>query len=187
MRSPKPGHELECKAFPAGAHNAPVAVQWCNAGVGMSAESDDAATSYLEDTEQATHPSEARYRTLFETLFELYGKVALTGETVFENEANALGRHFDVRAYRLEQITRAIGERQDVRSIFQVVVRTIEEQLPVDFCCIGLYDTTEYQLTVAAVSSPIPGLTTQLSLASRLNVSILGNAPQCIATRNRFG
>ena len=34
--------------------------------------------------------------------FEIYGKVALTGEPVhFENEAKMLGRHFDVFAYRI--------------------------------------------------------------------------------------
>jgi PAS domain S-box-containing protein len=38
----------------------------------------------------------------------------------------------------MSRITRAIGERQDLRSIFQVVVRSIEEDLPVDFCAIGL-------------------------------------------------
>ena len=40
----------------------------------------------------------------------------------------------------LSQITTAIGERQDVPSIFQVAINTVEEQLPVDFACIGLYD-----------------------------------------------
>ena len=34
--------------------------------------------------------------------FEIYGKIALTGEPVhFENEAKALGRHYDVCAYRV--------------------------------------------------------------------------------------
>src|ERR1700752_5230983 len=34
--------------------------------------------------------------------FEIYGNVALTGEPVhFENEAKALGRYYDVRAYRV--------------------------------------------------------------------------------------
>jgi PAS domain S-box-containing protein len=51
----------------------------------------------------------------------------------------------------LGRITRAIGERQDLRSIFQVVIRTIEEELPVDFCCICLYDMGENQLTVSCV------------------------------------
>ncbi len=34
--------------------------------------------------------------------FEIYGKIALTGESAhFENEANLLGRHYDVCAYRV--------------------------------------------------------------------------------------
>ena len=37
----------------------------------------------------------------------------------------------------LDQITRAIGERQDLHSIFQVVVRALEDSLPLDFCCIA--------------------------------------------------
>ena len=38
----------------------------------------------------------------------------------------------------LHQITRAIGERQDLQSIFQVVMRSLEENLPVDFGCVCL-------------------------------------------------
>src|SRR5262249_21341902 len=48
----------------------------------------------------------------------------------------------------LNRITRAIGERQDLRSIFQVVIRTIEESLPIDFGCICLYDSGSHRLTV---------------------------------------
>ncbi len=40
----------------------------------------------------------------------------------------------------LGQITRAIGERQDLRSIFQVVIRSLEDSLPIDFGCVCLYD-----------------------------------------------
>jgi PAS domain S-box-containing protein len=53
----------------------------------------------------------------------------------------------------LSRITHAIGERQDLRSIFQVVVRTIEDELPVDFCCICLYDMGENKLTVSCVGA----------------------------------
>src|SRR6185369_15874522 len=38
----------------------------------------------------------------------------------------------------LHQMTRAIGERQDLRSILQVLVRNLEDQLPVDFACVFL-------------------------------------------------
>ncbi|KQZ44874.1 ATP-binding protein [Duganella sp. Root1480D1] len=38
----------------------------------------------------------------------------------------------------LHQMTRSIGERQDLRSILQVLVRSLEDQLPVDFACVFL-------------------------------------------------
>jgi signal transduction histidine kinase/DNA-binding response OmpR family regulator len=38
----------------------------------------------------------------------------------------------------LNQISRAIAERQDLRGIFQVVIRSVEEHLPADVCWIGL-------------------------------------------------
>lgn len=52
----------------------------------------------------------------------------------------------------LGQITRAIGDRQDVPSIFQVVVRSLEEQLPAQFCCVCLHDEPENALTVTTVA-----------------------------------
>ena len=51
----------------------------------------------------------------------------------------------------LDQITRAIGERQDLRSIFQVVVRTLEDNLPIDFGCVCLYNADTETLTVSCV------------------------------------
>jgi PAS domain S-box-containing protein len=51
----------------------------------------------------------------------------------------------------LQHITRAIGDRLDSRSIFQVVVATLEDQLPLDLACIGRYDAASNELVVAAV------------------------------------
>ncbi|HEY6124671.1 MAG TPA: ATP-binding protein, partial [Steroidobacteraceae bacterium] len=68
-----------------------------------------------------------------------------------ENESR-LGEQMR-RLALMARITRAIGERQDLRSIFQVVVRSIEEELPVDFCLIGLYEMGENRLTVACVGA----------------------------------
>ncbi len=53
----------------------------------------------------------------------------------------------------LSRVTRAIGERLDLRSIFQVVIRTLEDDLPVDFCCVCLYDAGENRLTVSCVGA----------------------------------
>ncbi|WP_263419810.1 hybrid sensor histidine kinase/response regulator [Terriglobus albidus] len=51
----------------------------------------------------------------------------------------------------LRQITQAIGERQDMQSIFQVVLRSLEDDLPIDFGCIALYDRAGMVLTVSNV------------------------------------
>jgi PAS domain S-box-containing protein len=64
----------------------------------------------------------------------------------------------------LSRITRAIGERQDLRSIFQVVVARLEEELPLDFCCICFYDMAENRLTVNCVGER------SLEVAARLRM-----------------
>jgi len=140
--------------------------------------------------------------------FELYGKVALTGEPVhFENEAKALGRYYDVRAYRvggpdsrkvailfnditeqkkadgklqaqlermglLQQITRAIGERQDLKSIFGVAIRTLEDRLPIDFGCLCLYDSTDKRLTVTGLGLRSQDLAAELGLTEQTHIDI---------------
>ncbi len=65
----------------------------------------------------------------------------------------------------LSRITRAIGERQDLRSIFQAVVRTIEDDLPVDFCCVCLYDATANHLTVNCIGARSEPSATSMNLA----------------------
>jgi signal transduction histidine kinase/ActR/RegA family two-component response regulator len=58
----------------------------------------------------------------------------------------------------LQQITRAIAERHDLRSIYQVVVRSVEDHLPVDFCCICLYDRTSHALEMSSLGTKAAGL-----------------------------
>ncbi len=72
----------------------------------------------------------------------------------------------------LQQITRAIGERQDLHSIFQVVIRTLEEQLPVDFCCICLYDPVENNLTVTGIGARSAPLAMQLAMGEQAHIAI---------------
>jgi PAS domain S-box-containing protein len=64
----------------------------------------------------------------------------------------------------LSRITHAIGERQDLRSIFQVVVARLEEEMPVDFCCIFLYDAGENRLTVSCVGHRSAELANRLGM-----------------------
>jgi PAS domain S-box-containing protein len=53
----------------------------------------------------------------------------------------------------LQRTTRAIGERQDLHSIFQVIVRNLEDNLPIDFGCVCLYDGETRKLIVASMGA----------------------------------
>jgi signal transduction histidine kinase/ActR/RegA family two-component response regulator/HAMP domain-containing protein len=53
----------------------------------------------------------------------------------------------------LQRITRAIGERQDLASIFRVVLRNLEDELPIDFGCVCLYDADAGALSIATVGA----------------------------------
>jgi PAS domain S-box-containing protein len=72
----------------------------------------------------------------------------------------------------LSRVTRAIGERQDLRSIFQVVVRTLEDDLPVDFCLICLYDDAEHRLTLSCVGAKSEPPAREAGLVQDANVPI---------------
>jgi signal transduction histidine kinase/ActR/RegA family two-component response regulator len=75
----------------------------------------------------------------------------------------------------LQQITRAIGERQDLRSIFQVVVGTLEDQLPVEFACVCLHDPVGDLLTVSIVGQRSSALAAQSAVIEQARIEIDGN------------
>jgi PAS domain S-box-containing protein len=64
----------------------------------------------------------------------------------------------------LNRITHAIGERQDLRSIFQVVVRRLEDDFPIDFGCVCLYEPANETLTVANVGIRSEALAVDLAM-----------------------
>jgi signal transduction histidine kinase/ActR/RegA family two-component response regulator len=72
----------------------------------------------------------------------------------------------------LHRITRAIGERHDLRSIFQVVIRSLETDLPIDFGCICLYDEAERVLTVTSIGSRSDALTKKLAMTEHERIAI---------------
>ena len=75
----------------------------------------------------------------------------------------------------LHHITRAIGERQDLDSIFQVVVRSLEDQLSVEFACLCLYDRAEQTLKLARVGLKNETLARELMTADQAQLSINAN------------
>jgi PAS domain S-box-containing protein len=72
----------------------------------------------------------------------------------------------------MARITRGIGERQDLRSIFQVVLGSIEDELPVDFCAIGLYDMGENRLTINCVGARSETVAARLDMSENAIVPV---------------
>jgi signal transduction histidine kinase/ActR/RegA family two-component response regulator len=127
---------------------------------------------------------DAELQALNETLEQriLMRTSALVAEQVSrqqaENQLNDLNRDLDLRVNErtarllesndrlqlLEQITHAIGQRQNVDSILEVVVLTLQDRLPADFVCACRYDQSREMLIVSHVSRdpalPGDGLTT---------------------------
>jgi PAS domain S-box-containing protein len=75
----------------------------------------------------------------------------------------------------LNRITRAIEQRQDLSSILQVVIRSLEEDMPIDFGCACLYEPTTNVLTVAHVGCRSQALGAEMMLTENSLVPIDGN------------
>jgi len=72
----------------------------------------------------------------------------------------------------LHRITRAIGERQDLPSIFQVIIRSLEDNLHLDFGCICLYDSVAEILTVTRVGVRSGTLAMELAMTEQARIPI---------------
>jgi signal transduction histidine kinase/ActR/RegA family two-component response regulator len=82
----------------------------------------------------------------------------------------------------LQHITRATGERQDLPSIFHVVLGSLEENLPIDFGCILLHDPAAPSLTVDVIGVAGRRFADNLGLKEQVNVPIDANGlSRCVA------
>ena len=75
----------------------------------------------------------------------------------------------------LHRITRAISERQDLKSIFQVVIRTLEEDLPLNFSCVCLYDAVSRVLKITSVGIRNEALAMELTGTDSVPVDVSQN------------
>jgi len=84
----------------------------------------------------------------------------------------------------LQHITRAISERQDLQSIFQVVIRSVEDSLPIDFGCICLYERESNALVVVKVGVRSEALAMELAMTGQSRVQIDQNGlSRCVGGR----
>lgn len=82
------------------------------------------------------------------------------------------------RLFMLDQITRAVGEQQDLRDIYRVALRAVEERLPLDFACMCAVDQTCHQLTMVQLGIRSARLADDIALSER---SILALEPDAWA------
>jgi len=82
----------------------------------------------------------------------------------------------------LHRITRATGERHDLASLFRVVLHHVEQDLPVDFAAMLLYDPSGAALTLAVIGPASTELAGVLSLTEQQPVPIDQNGlARCVA------
>jgi PAS domain S-box-containing protein len=79
-----------------------------------------------------------------------------------------------VRLNLLHGITRAIGERQDLPSIFQAVLGALEEELRIDFSCLCLYEAPD-TLVLGGVGSKGARFAEGLGLAAQARLPLAAN------------
>jgi PAS domain S-box-containing protein len=72
----------------------------------------------------------------------------------------------------LDRTTRAIAERQDLRSIFQVAIRSLEDHLNIDFGCIALYQPANHDFVVSYVGIKSHALALELALTEQARISV---------------
>jgi PAS domain S-box-containing protein len=71
----------------------------------------------------------------------------------------------------LQHITHAIGERQDLGSIFRVLNHHLEESFAVDFGCVCLYDSVAQELTVNCIGVRSATLARELAILEQTRIA----------------
>jgi PAS domain S-box-containing protein len=72
----------------------------------------------------------------------------------------------------LDRIARAIGERQDLHSILQVVIRSLEDHLPIDFGAVCSYEPAHEAMTVTCVGVKSQALAMELAMPEQARIGI---------------
>ena len=96
---------------------------------------------------------------------ELEQRVELLQTEIAERQKAEAERQAQMeRLNLLNQITRAIAERQDLPSILQVAIRSLEDRLSLDFACACLHEPSQDFLTVASIGLRSHSLVDQLAM-----------------------
>jgi C4-dicarboxylate-specific signal transduction histidine kinase len=104
-------------------------------------------------------------------------------ESANENYRDAQGKLASQveRLNLLDQITRAIGERQDLGNIYFVALHKLEEHLPVDFACVCSHEPNQEWMRVARIGDRSRTLALELGMPEGAQIGIDENGlSRCI-------
>ena len=76
------------------------------------------------------------------------------------------------RMHLLDRTTQAIGAHQDLRKVFHVVLRNLEENLGIEFACLCLYQAEPQQLTVYSVGDRSREIAAHIDLAEGTHLEL---------------
>lgn len=101
---------------------------------------------------------------LLDAAYTPYAICGISTDITDRQHAEARLRTQIARLHLLDQITRAIGQRQDLESVFRAVTRSLEDRLSLDFCCLCLYDADKEVLTVQSIGRKSQACADKLTL-----------------------
>lgn len=113
------------------------------------------AVSERGDISVRAPPSEEGEFAVLTTAFnQMLSRIDAQNSALKENEQRLHAQL--ARLDLLQRTTRAIGDRLDLQSIFQVILRSLEDNLPIDFGCVCLFDGSTLTVeTIGAKSVPL--------------------------------
>jgi signal transduction histidine kinase/FixJ family two-component response regulator len=114
-------------------------------------------------TVRAPASEEGEFAVLTTAFNQMLARIDSQSSALVENEQRLQTQL--ARLDLLQRTTRAIGERQDLPSIFQVILRNLEDNLPIDFGCVCLYDADAGKLSVETIGARSCARAQELGLA----------------------
>jgi PAS domain S-box-containing protein len=76
------------------------------------------------------------------------------------------------RLQLLDRTTHAIAAHRDLRSVFDVVLRSLEEYLGVDFCCVTLCQSESAAVTVTQIGEKSAKIGAQMGVVEQSNLAV---------------
>ena len=89
----------------------------------------------------------------------------------FVNASNRVAVQLE-RMQLLDRITHAIGAHQEVCKVFDVVLRSLEQSLGIDFGCVALYDTEPAQITITYVGEKSSALGAEIGITAGARMAV---------------